>query len=209
MADKKRFPADTKLDVLTFLNDKKVNGELYAYLQSLSTHDSKQGTYVLKKDLPTQAKICEAIGIKSPKTLRVHLGYLSEVGLIIEEKDKYILPDQEDIYFLIPLNTLQYLTDNCKEHVIKIYIYLGQRWKWAQQRGTPYRFTYREIGEHIGINKIREDLMNRQIKNALLLLINSEMIDFEEGYENKVPYKELTKFSFDFKDVKNITKKIR
>lgn len=32
MADKKRFPADTKLDVLTFLNDKKVNGELYAYL---------------------------------------------------------------------------------------------------------------------------------------------------------------------------------
>lgn len=39
MADKKRFPADTKLDILTFLNDKKVNGELYAYLQSLSTHD--------------------------------------------------------------------------------------------------------------------------------------------------------------------------
>ena len=30
--DKKRFPANTTLDSLTFLNDKKINGELYAYL---------------------------------------------------------------------------------------------------------------------------------------------------------------------------------
>lgn len=29
---KKRFPADTRMEVLTFLNDKKVDGELYALL---------------------------------------------------------------------------------------------------------------------------------------------------------------------------------
>jgi hypothetical protein len=29
---KKRFPADTTLEVNTFLNDKKINGELYALL---------------------------------------------------------------------------------------------------------------------------------------------------------------------------------
>ena len=34
---KKRFPADTSLDKMTFLNNKHINGELYAYLQSLST----------------------------------------------------------------------------------------------------------------------------------------------------------------------------
>jgi hypothetical protein len=28
----KRFPADTALDHLTFLNDKKIDSELYAYL---------------------------------------------------------------------------------------------------------------------------------------------------------------------------------
>jgi hypothetical protein len=28
----KRFPADTALDIETFLNDKNINGELYAYL---------------------------------------------------------------------------------------------------------------------------------------------------------------------------------
>jgi len=28
----KRFPADTTLEKLTFLNNKKIDGELYAYL---------------------------------------------------------------------------------------------------------------------------------------------------------------------------------
>ena len=30
--EQKRFPADTTLDFSTFLNDKKINGELYAIL---------------------------------------------------------------------------------------------------------------------------------------------------------------------------------
>lgn len=87
----KRFPADTALDVLTFLDDKKVDGELYACFQSLSIHDEKD-TYVLKKDLPTQIKICNAIGIKSPKTLRAHLKYLIDQKLVEEQEDRYILP---------------------------------------------------------------------------------------------------------------------
>lgn len=44
---------------------------------------------------------------------------------MIDKEDRYILPRKEDFYFLIPLKTLQYLNDNCKEHVIKIYVYLG------------------------------------------------------------------------------------
>lgn len=32
----KRFPADTTLTSLTFLNDKKIDGELYALFQSMS-----------------------------------------------------------------------------------------------------------------------------------------------------------------------------
>ena len=39
--DKKYFPADPDLNILTFLNDKKINGELYAYLQSISDFISK------------------------------------------------------------------------------------------------------------------------------------------------------------------------
>ena len=56
--EQKRFPANVDMNILTFLNNKKINGELYAYLQSLSEYDviSKQHniykTYVLKKWLP-------------------------------------------------------------------------------------------------------------------------------------------------------------
>ena len=56
--EKKRIPADTTLETLTFLNDKKINGELYAYLQELSEYividkeNNKFLTYVLKKNMP-------------------------------------------------------------------------------------------------------------------------------------------------------------
>ena len=63
----------------------------------------------------------------------------------------YLLPKKENIYFLIPLETLTYINDNCKEHVIKIYVYLGQRYKFALEQGRQYEFTSEELGEHIGI----------------------------------------------------------
>ena len=46
------MPADPILENLTFLNDKKVDGELYAFLQSYSYPDEQKRTVVNKKDLP-------------------------------------------------------------------------------------------------------------------------------------------------------------
>lgn len=80
----KRFPANTTLDYNTFLNDKRVNGELYALLQSLSTPTSEDGVFVSKSALPTQAELCKKLGIGSPKTLRVHLKYLIDAGYLVE-----------------------------------------------------------------------------------------------------------------------------
>lgn len=90
--------------------------------------------------------------------------------------------------------------DNCREHVIKTYIYLGQRWKWSKVRGEAYNFTYKEIAEHIGILGKHEDVANRQIKNALILLKDTGLIDYNEVYINKIPYKKLTNFTFNFKE---------
>lgn len=195
---KKRFPATTELNNLTFLNDKKVDGELYAYFQSLSKYEDEK-TYVLKKDLPKQIDICEVLGIKSPKTYRTHLLYLIEQGYIIEEEDKYILPRVEDIYFLIPLKTLQYLNDNCREHIIKIYIYLGQKYKFSLVKGSQYEFTLEEIGEHIGLKIKNNSRAYSVINNALDLLVNSGLIDYISFFDGQVQKKRLTEFSFDFK----------
>lgn len=190
------MPADPTLKNLTFLNDKKINGELYAFLQSYSYPDEQKRTIVNKKDLPIQKKICEIIGIKSRTTLNTHLKYLIERKFVIEEKDYYYLPNQEEIYFMIPLPTLQFLNDTLKEQVVKIYLYLGQRWKYKQ---NDYIFTSEEIGLHIGI-KINHNTRNYEIiNNALICLRNNGLIDYIEFYDNDKPRKRLTKFSLEVK----------
>lgn len=204
--DKKRFPANTTMEALTFLNDKKINGELYAYFQGLSEYEvinKSQNifkTYVLKKKLPAQSQICQILGIKSPKTYKSHLNYLIQQGYIVEERDRYILPEMESIYFLIPLKTLYYINDNCKEHIIKIYVYLGQRYKWALERGYQYEFTLKELGEHSGIKVENNTRGYEIINNALAFLCNSELIDYVNFFDGQTQKKKLTKFSFEYKD---------
>lgn len=89
----------------------------------------------------------------------------------------------ENIYFLIPLKTLKYLNDNCKEHVIKIYVYLGQRYKWALEKGIMYEFTLEELGNHIGIKVKNNSRGYEVINNALELLSNSGLIDYVSFFD--------------------------
>ena len=191
------------MNTTTFLNDKKINGELYAYLQYISEYsmvdDNPQHsiTFIMKKKMPKQTQMCEALGIKSAKTLRTHFNYLIESGYVIEENDRYILPQMENIYFLIPLPTLQYLNDNCKDHVIKIYVYLGQRYKYAMEKGSCYDFTSEEIGEHIGL-KIKNNSRGYElINNVLDLLVNSGLIDYTVYFDGQMQKKKLTHFSYE------------
>lgn len=206
---KKRFPADLSLDVQTFLNDKKINGELYACLQGVSDFsviDQKLNlfqTFVLKSKMPKKKELCEKLGINSTKTLNAHLKYLEERGFIISGDGSndiiYYLPEMEEFYFLIPLPTLQYLNDNCREHVLKLYIYLGSRYKWALSSGKQYEFTLEELAEHIGIKVKNYSRGYQVINNALDLLVNSGLIKYVSCYENGVAFKRLTGFSFTHK----------
>lgn len=187
----------------TFLNDKKVDGELYAYYQSISEKELYEGNYrtiVKKSSIPNQSEICKKIGIKSPKTLRARLSYLITKGFITVLKNgDYWLENKEDIYFLIPLKTIQYLRDNCKEHVFKIYVYLGQRHQYALKNGFQYTFSSEELGEHIGI-KIKNNARGYEIiNNALNLLENSGLIEYVEYFDGKVRAKKLIGFSLEHK----------
>lgn len=194
---RKRFPADTTLEYTTFLNDKKVDSELYAFFQQASIVNSKKEAIVYKKDLPKQADICSAIGIKSPKTLRVHLKYLIDNGYLEEREDTYYLPNKEEIYFLIPLETVKFLHDCVKERIVKIYIYLGQRWKY---KGIDYEFTVEEIAQHIGINLSGHTRNYEIINHSLVCLRNNGLIDYVEFYKDNKPKKRLTNFSLTYKN---------
>lgn len=190
----KRFPANTVLEEVTFLNDKKVDGELYALYQEYSRPVEEDGEYITivnKKDLPTQTVICAKLGIKSAKTYRSHRDYLVDSGYVIDdaEQGRYILPNKESIFLMIPLRTLQFLNDTIKEQVIKVYIYLGQRWKFKKD----YVFTVKEVGQHIGVKVDNDSRAYTLINNALLCLESIGLIKVE----NIVPKKKLVNFTFE------------
>ena len=159
------------------MNDKKIDAELYALLQSYS--DSEEGvTYVEKWKLPKQNDICQILGVKSAKTYRSHMAYLLESGYVIEESDRYVLPRMEEIYLLLPLNTIQFMKDVFKDSVVKTYIYLGQKWR----NDTNKEFTYAEIGSHVGIRLNGNARGYEQIRNILIALSNCGLISVSKEY---------------------------
>lgn len=189
----KRFPAQVSLEVKTFLNDKKINGELYAYFQSISYAENGR-TVVYKSSLPTQTEIGRRLGC-SARTYQRHRDYLLEQKYLIEDGPVYVLPNKEDVFLMIPLDTLKFLNDTLQEHVIKIYTYLGQRWKY---KGDQWNFTYDELIEHLGLS-LKSERTNDKIKNALLCLKKLGLIDYEDVVirvdSNTLHKKRLTKFS--------------
>lgn len=192
----KRFPADIKLDELLFLNNKQVDGELYAYFQSISEPKEIQGemeTIVEKKKIPKQTDLCAKLGYKAAKTYRAHLNWLIDGEYIIDCGNYYLLPRQEEIFFMIPLDTLQFIVDNLREHVIKLYIYLGQRWKY---KGSDYTFTLEELGEHLGIQVSNYSRGYEKINNALEILSFCGLISYHEERLGKKAVKKLDNFSY-------------
>lgn len=198
----KRFPADVTLDenVQTFLRDKKIDAQLYALLQQYSMPvEVDNGVYITiveKKALPIQVEILKVLEMKSKTTLRAHLNYLIESGYVIDDTNnkRYILPEKENIYFMLPLDTIQFINDTVKNEVYKIYIYLGQRWKYKQ----GYVFTQEEIAEHLGTTLAGNETVRRQIRNSLIALQNNGLIQYEQFYEGKVPKYRLVNWSVHF-----------
>ena len=202
----KHFPANTSLEVLTFLNNKDIDGRLYGYLQSKSmpilvTEENGMKNYetrVDKGELGTQKQLCEEIRIKSPKTLRKYLKVLLKTGYIEDKGAYYLLPKKEDIFFKIPLDTLRFIQNTIKEDVIKIYIYLGQRYKYAEINGFKYSFTIKEIAKHLGLSQTSEQ-SRIFIKDGLDALTNNGLIKFVSYYEGRTPKMRLIDFSYEYK----------
>lgn len=181
----KHFPADTSMEYKTFLNDNKIDGELYGYLLSMS-YGEEGRTVVYKSNLPTREKLGEILKI-SRKTLYTHMKYLKEKGYIVEEKDKYYIPKIENMYFKIPQETIHFLQDTVKEPVIKTFIYLGQR---NNYKPGQYVFTLKEICEHLGLSYKHQC---STINNYLIILAKCGLIEYTKFYEKQIPKMRLLK----------------
>ncbi len=174
---KKRFPTDVNTEMKnTFLNDKEIDGELYAYLQSISYKDIINGenvTLVNKRDI-NKKHIAEEILGKSVRTVTRHMDILIEKGYLVEKDFDYWLPNLEETYLLIPVETMQFLIDTLKENVIKVYLYLGKKFKTKKN----YEFTKKELMIAIGTNPTNSrQLMS--MDNILICLESLGLIEYE------------------------------
>lgn len=203
MSYQKRMPADwikTIEEGLTFLNDKKIDGELYAYLMSQSYGKNGQ-TVVEKKKLPTQSEICQIIGIKSRTTYNTHMKYLIAKEYVKEENGFYILFNPESMYFEIPQDTLEYFNNVAHEQVIKAFICLGQMWKYGQSKNKKYVFSKKELGTRIGINmEAGGGKAGYKVVNDILTSLTRQgFIKCEEFYDNNItPRYRLTYFTVEY-----------
>lgn len=192
----KHFPADTTMKkdekgelMLTFLNDPKIDGELYNYLMSMS-YGEDGITVVYKNNLPSQEGIAEILKV-SRRTIVNHMKYLKEKGYLIDDNKnkRYILPKVENMYFQIPQETTKFLRDTVREPVIKTFIYLGQR---DSYKPGQYVFTIKEICEHLGLNYRN---YCSTIRNYLTILSKCDLIKYTEFFDGQSPRMRLLKVS--------------
>lgn len=191
----KNFPADTTVKNPTFLNDPKINGELYAYLLSISIGEEGE-TRTYKSSVPSQKELAEILAPDpehplTRQTISKHLQYLILTGYIKDMGKYYIFPMLEKMYFKVPLDTLNYLLDTVKSGVIKTYIYLGQR---NNYQPNQYVFTIKEICEHLGLSYTKQ---SNRVSNWLSLLQEANFIKIVSFYDGSYPKYRLVSFTTD------------
>lgn len=103
-----------------------------------------------KSRVPTQDELAKIIHVSSRPTVRTKFNYLKDHGYVIDNKKEkiYELPHIEKSFFRLPTSLIQWIINNLSEQVIKVYIYLGQRFSY---KGTKYTFTIRELCQHLGL----------------------------------------------------------
>ena len=197
----KRFPADTGLNIesveedgtvvyaTTFLSDPKIDAELYAYLLSQSIGEEGE-TRVYKNNLPTWTDIAkEVLHCRSKTTVGNHLKYLKDKNYIVECGKYYRIDIPEKMYFRMSLELVEFFTSAIKEHVLKTYIYLGQR---NNYKPGQYVFTIQELCEHTGLSYKNKSVVMR---NALTVLEKLGLIKIAYFSDGKSPRMRLVEFS--------------
>lgn len=195
-----------------FMNDKKTHDTVWGILQCRSylNTDNKRFVYMFNAKADTIADELNSIRSKSisNKTVRNTLQLYKDLGLITEGKTKlkdksievdcYFLNDSFTVFKLIPKDTLRFLLNTATDNVIKVYVYLINKYEWKQQTKEQYNFSLKELCLAIGY---KENQNSRDmIKDILKSLKNNGLIDYIETYyhdgSKPIPIMILTKVSY-------------
>lgn len=160
-----------------FMKDKMISDLLYSMLQSYSNWNKEENHRYIPKKIIKKSKWAKALGISRP-TLDKRIGKLLEKEYLIDKEDYYILPNKGEYYFLVPVETLNYLINTANHNVIKIYCHLGLLYKFY---GDKAYYTQSKLLEVIGYDKTDKN-NHKAIKHILTSLkLNGLLVTTSEN----------------------------
>lgn len=153
-------------------SDKKYNDLVYAHLQCISSLDG-QSRIIRKKDMNFSA-ISAALHL-SRQTVATKIKNLIDLGLLQKVGEDYELTLlSRDIASLIPVETLELLTDTLNEKSISTYVYLFNRFYAAK---GPFAVTYIQMKSWIGVSTGTRS-NDSIVKNILTVLGSLGLVEY-------------------------------
>lgn len=172
----------------TFMNYS-VDDLLYAFMSYHATFDPQTQEYYLSERNWTKYRPLLK-SIITTRNCRNHLNSLIAKGIIIHDYEhmRYIFPHNGFKKYQ-PVNNamLYYLIISSNMNVIKIYIYLLNKWLWKNKTHEPYYFTLKELREALGYSGSDNAGVDSALHTILFSISKQGIIDATPTYLNLNP----------------------
>lgn len=165
----------------------KIDDIVYGYLQASATFNpTDKVLYISEKNMTSiRRELQQILGCKSHSTVTNKINGLIEKNLFAYDEvgKRYVFPYNEtEKYKIISADLLRELVVVYKPMVLKIFIYLLDKYEWKKESNSYYVFTLTELSGAMGYaaSSGRQDA---NIRIVLEHLRRTDMIDYEEFYE--------------------------
>lgn len=154
---------------------------LYGFMVYHTTYDPTVQEYYITERKWTQIRplFCRGTAMTA-QTCRRHLTKLIEKKNLVhdEERKRYIFPHNGlSKYQNINNAMIYYLVITSNPNVIKIYIYLLNKWLWKQNVNEDYDFTLKELREALGYSGSDNKEVDAAFRTILFSLAKQGIID--------------------------------
>lgn len=161
-----------------------VDDLLYAFMSYHATFDPNTQEYYLTERSWTKYRPLLK-SVISTRNCRNHLNSLISKDIIKydAERMRYIFPHNGfKKYQQVNNSMLYYLIITSNINVIKIYIYLLNKWLWKQQTKEPYYFTLKELRETLGYSGSNNENVDSALHTILFSISKQGIIDATPTY---------------------------
>ena len=161
-----------------------VDDLLFAFMSYHATYDPEaQEYYLTERNWVKYRPLLKSI--ITTRNARNHLNSLITKGIIKHDVEhmRYIFPHNGfKKYQQVNNSMLYYLIISSNMNIIKIYIYLLNKWLWKEKTKEPYYFTLKELREALGYSGSNNPGVDDALHTILFSVAKQGIIDATPTY---------------------------